>query len=304
MHKNLHRFFYFLFILLLLVFQSSYAQTTQGSRFIIKWKAVSQTEQDQAFIRTENNIHRRIGLHLRHQRKVNARMDVVQLDQGSNKPNLIQVLNELNTQSDVEYAVVDERRHIQGILPSDPLITPTSGRSGQWYLFGDQPSGINAFSAWDYSLGGSSTNPVTVAVLDTGVRYDHPDLTSKLLTGYDFVSCDQADCSGSGQTFYIANDGNGWDPDASDPGDWVSSSDAQTHPDLFGSTQCQVSNSSWHGTRVAGIIGASTNNGIGVAGIGWNTRILPVRVLGKCCTLSPLGLYTDLSWHHSVVQPA
>ncbi len=74
-----------------------------------------------------------------------------------------------------------------------------------------------------------------------------------------------------------ANDGNGRDADPSDPGDWI------TWPN-----ECPVfrrlpgSNSSWHGTHTAGTIGAKSNNGLGVAGINWNSRILPVRVLGKC----------------------
>ena len=45
---------------------------------------------------------------------------------------------------------------------------------------------------------------------------------------------------------------------------------------------CETSGSSWHGTRVAGMIGALTNNSAGVAGLDWNSFILPVRVLGKC----------------------
>ena len=62
-----------------------------------------------------------------------------------------------------------------------------------------------------------------------------------------------------------ANDGDGRDADASDPGDW-----------------CQGSSSSWHGTLVSGIVGALTNNATGIAGTMWHGRILPVRVLGKC----------------------
>ena len=43
-----------------------------------------------------------------------------------------------------------------------------------------------------------------------------------------------------------------------------------------------MANSSWHGTRVAGILGAITNNGTGIAGMTWSGWVLPVRVLGKC----------------------
>ena len=75
-----------------------------------------------------------------------------------------------------------------------------------------------------------------------------------------------------------ANDGDGRDADASDPGDWVTSADLTNS--LF--TDCSVGNSSWHGTRTAGILGARTNNGLGIAGIAWNSWILPARVLGKC----------------------
>jgi serine protease len=126
-------------------------------------------------------------------------------------------------------------------------------------LFG----GINAPAAWDITTGSANT---VVAVLDTGYTA-HPDLQDRLLPGYDFIS--DAD---------IANDGDGREADASDPGDWVTSADLT----LSKFKDCKASNSSWHGTAVAGVIGASTQNGRDVAGVDWNARILPVRVLGKC----------------------
>ena len=113
---------------------------------------------------------------------------------------------------------------------------------------------------------------MVIAVLDTGVLYDHPDLGradrgGKLLPGFDFVSG-------------IAHDQRWRWPrcDPSDPGDWVDSTD-KTNAAF---TNCDISGSSWHGTRVAGMIGALTNNSAGVAGLDWNSFILPVRVLGKC----------------------
>ena len=71
-----------------------------------------------------------------------------------------------------------------------------------------------------------------------------------------------------------AADGNGRDADATDPGDYVNASEA--------TDDCGAHDSSWHGTGVAGVIAANTNDGAWTAGIDWAARILPVRVLGKC----------------------
>jgi serine protease len=185
---------------------------------------------------------------------------------------------QLAQQSDVEYAVPDRRRQIV-TAPNDPLYAsiadPNGPAVGQWYLrapSGAVKSPINVEPAWDITTGSSS---VIVAVIDTGVRYEHPDLRTvatggNLLPGYDMIT----DPAG-------ANDGDGRDPDASDPGDWVTAADIQGSGSLF---HCQPtpSNSSWHGTQVSGIIAALTNNSTGMASVARNVRILPVRALGKC----------------------
>ena len=139
------------------------------------------------------------------------------------------------------------------------------------------PAAMNLPNAWSLTTGSTGT-PVVVAVVDGGVRFDHPDLppdprvfsNSRMLLGYDLVS----DVS-------VANDGGGRDADASDPGDWVTLAESQT-PLYAG---CDVANSSWHGTFITGQIAAATNNADGVAGINWGARILPVRVAGKCGAL-------------------
>ncbi len=196
-----------------------------------------------------------------------------------------QLAARLARDSEVEYAVPDERRHRLS-APNDPryaagLATPGGPASGQWYLrapLDDAQSSINVEGAWAV-LGGQSRR-IVVAVLDTGVRFDHPDLGrfgegGNLLPGYDFVTDP-----------FLDNDGTpGRDSDASDPGDWVSDADVLGDANTVGCTLLDVADSSWHGTQTAGLIGAVTHNARGMAGLtgpGGNVLVLPVRVLGKC----------------------
>ncbi len=167
--------------------------------------------------------------------------------------------------------------------------------SGQWYMLAPNPTVVvegvttadlaatDAVDAWSITTGSTG---IVIADVDTGVLFGHPDLLragqgGRLLPGYDFVGEDfipESPYNGLG-TFLIANDGDGWDPDPSDPGDWISSSDISLSNQLFAGDM--VSNSSWHGTRVVGIMGALTNNDTGIAGMTWGSWILPVRALGK-----------------------
>ncbi|NBT10893.1 MAG: hypothetical protein EBT24_07825 [Betaproteobacteria bacterium] len=172
---------------------------------------------------------------------------------------------------EVEWAVVDERRRV-GNLPNDALFSDNQRNAtpavGQWYLrapSNEALSAINAVGAWTTTMGSAS---VVVAVLDTGVRPEHPDLQGKLHPGYDFVGLDR------GGAATTANDGNGRDSDPTDPGDWTNANECSAGE--------PASPSSWHGTQVSGLIGAATNNTVGMAGAGWNVMVLPVRVLGRC----------------------
>ena len=151
----------------------------------------------------------------------------------------------------VEFALVDRKRQPAQAINDEFAST-------QHYLTND-PGAISAFSAWDVTHGSSA---VVVAILDTGYR-PHAAMVGRILPGYDMI--------GNPAT---ANDGNGRDADALDPGDFVLASEA--------TGDCQAHDSSWHGTAVAGIVGANTNDGIWTAGIDWAAKILPVRVLGKC----------------------
>lgn len=159
------------------------------------------------------------------------------------------LMRRLAADRNVEYVEIDRRLGISA-APDDPRFAEQWGLAGSF--------GINLVPAWEDATGAG----VVVAVLDTGIA-EHSDLLANVLPGYDFIS-DAA----------MANDGDGRDADARDPGDWVEAN------------QCGGSHgawsSSWHGTHVAGTIAAVANNGKGVAGVAPAARIVPVRVLGRC----------------------
>jgi serine protease len=142
-------------------------------------------------------------------------------------------------QPGVRRAVPSRRRYIARV-PNDKYFPL------QWHY-----SMINLPEAWDFVTG---SDDVVVAVIDTGILSGHPDLSGRLVPGYDFVSDPDS-----------ARDGDGRDPDAEDPGDEL---DGPGH-------------SSFHGTHVAGVIGAASDNGVGGAGVTWHGKIMPVRALGK-----------------------
>jgi serine protease len=216
----------------------------------------------------------RTSLKMSRLRDLGPGMQVVRVESAQPGESLDDMLNRLRADPEVEFAEPDARMYPHRV-PNDPAVPE------QWYLQdrtstpnGATASAINAVGAWDLTIGAPS---IVVAVIDSGVRFDHPDLRrvengGKLLAGHDFVGTD------AGGGTLAANDGDGWDRDPSDPGDWISSQDKQSPP----FTACPVEDSSWHGTRVSGIVAALTDNAVGIAGVGWANRVLPVRVLGKC----------------------
>lgn len=160
-------------------------------------------------------------------------------------------------------------------------VAPNDLDSRQWALgvpSGATPAAINLLPAWSLTTGSPD---VHTAVLDTGIL-PHPDLAGRVLPGYDFVS-----------ELPYAADGDGRDANPTDPGDWVTRTgnepaiqqlvDARMCGDFSASPT--LDRSSWHGTFIAGQLAAATNNGLGIAGVTWSGKVLPVRVSGKCGAL-------------------
>jgi serine protease len=154
------------------------------------------------------------------------------------KADTLHIIKSLRRRADVRYAQPNYIRKAL-VIPNDPQYPR------QWHY----PL-INLPQSWDVTTG---SNTVIVAVIDTGVLLNHPDLENRLTSdGYDFIS-DPA----------RALDGDGIDPDPDDPGDG------------------SPGGSSFHGTHVSGIIAAETDNDTGVTGVTWFTRIMPLRALGR-----------------------
>jgi serine protease len=173
---------------------------------------------------------------------------------GATRSETVQAAQILAARSDVLYAEPDRRIHAlqtsnpAAVIPNDPLFADA------WWLTGN-PGSLNAVNAWKISTGlngtglnGSGLGNTVIAVIDTGVAVNHPDLQGKILPGYDFIS-----------NVTIAADGDGRDANPDDPGD---------------------DNQTFHGSHVAGLAAASSNNNLGMTGISWGSRLLPVRVLG------------------------
>ncbi|WP_345585969.1 S8 family peptidase [Streptomyces prasinosporus] len=194
---------------------------------------------------------RKAGEALSFERRLGTGAALVDLGDELKGGSLQDVIDAFEADPDVAYVDRDIRMYATA-APNDTYY----GR--QWDFF-ESTAGMNVQNAWD---GGATGRGVNVAVIDTGY-VTHSDLGANIVPGYDFIS-DAAN----------ARDGGGRDGNPRDEGDWSAANECYS-----GS---QPSDSSWHGTHVAGTVAAVANNGKGVTGVAYNAKVQPVRVLGKC----------------------
>ncbi|MFZ4691290.1 MAG: S8 family serine peptidase [Burkholderiaceae bacterium] len=221
---------------------------------VIKGKKLS----EQLERRNDSHLSSIAARSLSIERQLSGKSHLLKLDRAVSLDEARALAAKLSTNTEVESVEPDVRMQAHAFMPNDPGY---SGAPGQWHFMtpiGSNAGGADLPPAWDMTLGNGT---VEVAVLDTGYR-PHSDLQA-VLPGYDFVS-----------SVAIANDGNGRDADASDPGDAVVANEC--------GRGAAAARSSWHGTHVMGIIAALMNNGLYGTGMAPNVRIVPVRVLGKC----------------------
>lgn len=187
-------------------------------------------------------------------KSVTSQTHVAVTGQKLNRAELFALAKQIEQDPRVAYAEIDEIAY-PTFTPNDPGYQ--WGQQWHYLAPATAPGGANLPAAWDSSTGSG----VVVAVIDTGYR-PHADLAANLLPGYNFATNPNR----------VTDPAPG--PGALDPGDWETAG--------LCASGSLAHDSSWHGTHVAGTIAAITNNGVGGAGVAYNAKVLPVRVLGAC----------------------
>jgi subtilisin family serine protease len=138
------------------------------------------------------------------------------------------------------------------VLPNDPSFTTLYGLNNTGQSGGVVDADIDAPEAWELTTGSPD---IVVGVIDTGVDYTHPDLAANIWVNPGEIPGDGIDNDGNG----FIDDIHGWD---------------------FANDDADPMDDNNHGTHVSGTIGAVGNNGVGLAGVNWNVRIMALKYLG------------------------
>lgn len=184
---------------------------------------------------------------------------------------------QLERSPDVAYAEPNQYRRAAA-APNDAYFSYLWGDSnhGQDADGGTPGADIHAPAAWDVTTGSPN---VTAAVIDSGIDATHPDLSSQIWTN-------PGETGGGRESNGIDDDGNGYVDDA--------------HGWDFVQGDNNPNDENGHGTHVSGTIAASGNNGQGVAGISWNSRVMPLRVLDANGSGSVAGLIQ--AYHYAAAK--
>ena len=172
-----------------------------------------------------------------------------------------EVVAQLNQSSAVEFAEPNYLVQTADTIPNDPNWSNQYG-----------PANIQAPQAWDITTGSSA---VVIAVIDTGAALSHPDLASKIWTN-------PGETGGGKETNGVDDDGDGYIDD------W------RGWDFVNGDNNPQDDNG--HGTHVAGIAAAASNNGVGVAGVAWGARVMPLKVLDNTGSGSESNVAAAMIW--------
>lgn len=234
------------------------AEQQDATQFIVHWQESSSALDDAEKLSILNDIFKDFGTEGEKLRESATGGWVVSFSTPVESEMVPALQQELKAKDEIEDAYIDMLMS-PAAAPNDP------DYDKQWPLHAHDrhPAGSYAKveEAWDLGYLGDSQN---IAIVDSGIT-EHPDLDSKVLPGYDMITNDRT----AGDT------SPGRDDDPRDTGDGYGIGFCPNDPN-------NSRNSSWHGTHVAGIAAAATNNGAGVAGTAPNAGLLPVRAMGKC----------------------
>ena len=196
-------------------------------------------------------IHQAVGASVTKRFNIIPDLEHVKLPKGlSVKDAIMQYMSDPN----VEYAEPNYIIRVSDRIPNDAYF------GKQWALLntgqfanGTPGADISVPKAWDISTGNKD---IIIAVIDSGIDYNHPDLVGNIWTNLGETNCsDGIDDDGN----HYVDDCKGWN---------------------FVGNNNDPMDDNEHGTHVAGIIGAVGNNSIGVAGVMWNVKLMPLKIIG------------------------
>jgi subtilisin family serine protease len=199
-----------------------------------------------------------------------ARLRFARLDVGGRSDAEVEaVVSELRA-SGLFRAVTRNRNLRLALVPNDPYYVD------QWHVLQlGNDADIDLIPAWDLETGDAG---VTIAILDTGVDLAHPDLSSKIFVNPGEVAANGLDDDGNG---YI-DDVRGWD---------FGDGDASAMPTAFYDPASGI-DAGFHGTFGAGLAAAASNNNVGIVGVAWQCRILPLKISNASSEI-PLDAVTE-----------